>query len=237
MKEKYWFNLQMFDGEGDGAGDGSGTGDGAGGQGNKGGEGDGNKGDKKPFIEFPDEASFMSRVGREAKKAQKEFLKTLGIEKEEDLADIVKAFRENEEKGKTELQRLKDAVEKANKDKDDALTKSQKVALDAEAKVIAIGLGIDPDKVKHALKLADFSEVKVEDGEVDSKTVKAAIEAVIKELPELVKKDGGHGKGGSNFNGNQDELLSMDVIKAMSAEEAEKRMPEIMKFLEKNSKK
>jgi hypothetical protein len=238
MKElkKYLFNLRMFDGE-DGEEPNTGKdNDDENAVGKDNADGGGKKPDK-PFAVFPDEESFMSRVQREAKKINKDFLKSLGVEKESDLKSLLKQKKEEEEAKKSDLEKAKEEAEQAKKNGSDAIERANKVLLTADARVTAAELGIDSKKIAYALKLADFSDVKVEDGEVDNKAVKAALKAVIADLPELVSKPGSS-KGGEDFDekDKSTEGLTVEALKNMSTAEAEKRMPEIMEFLNKNKK-
>ena len=56
----------------------------------------------------------------------------------------------------------------------------------AEALITAGRLGFNPDRVEHAVRIADLSGVKVDDkGKVDTETVKAALSKVLEEIPEF----------------------------------------------------
>jgi len=224
-------------GGGDGGNSGSGTGGQGGNAGGQGGQGGNNNGEgnKTPFAVFPDEASFMSRVKREAKTQVGEFLKGLGFEKEDDLKAIVTAHNTNIENNKTELQKANDAKAAAEALAANTSALLSKTMINSEAKVQALSLGIKPERIDYAMKLADLSGITVTDGAVNGDAIKEALQKVLTELPEL-KGTVVPGAGGGDFgsgNGGGD-LLTWKAIESMSTAEAEKRMPEIMEFMTKN---
>lgn len=99
----------------------------------------------------------------------------------------------------TEQEKLKAAADEAEKKGKAAVDAANQRLITAEAKVQAAALGVNPEKIAYVLKLADLSGADVDDkGEVNAKAVKQAIEAVLKDLPEL--KAGG--QGGPNLGGN-----------------------------------
>ena len=101
----------------------------------------------------------------------------------------------------TEAERLKAEKEEAERKAQDAQTAANQRIINAEAKVLAVSLGVKPERVAYALKLADLSAVEVdENGDPDADAIKAAIEAVINDLPEL-KGTQGPSRSGSEFNG------------------------------------
>lgn len=101
----------------------------------------------------------------------------------------------------TTEERLKAEKEEAERKAQDAQTAANQRIIAAEAKVLAVSLGVKPERVAYALKLADLSAVEVdENGDPDADAIKAAIEAVINDLPEL-KGTQGPSRSGSEFNG------------------------------------
>lgn len=69
----------------------------------------------------------------------------------------------------------------------------------AEARVQAVALGVRPERVAYAIRLADLSGVTMnEDGEPDTESIKTAINAVLKDLPELRGQTADVGGRGSN---------------------------------------
>jgi len=101
----------------------------------------------------------------------------------------------------TAEERLKAEKEEAERKAQDAQTAANQRIIAAEAKVLAVSLGVKPERVAYALKLADLSAVEVdENGDPDADAIKAAIETVINDLPEL-KGTQGPSRSGSEFNG------------------------------------
>lgn len=87
----------------------------------------------------------------------------------------------------------------------------------AEAKVQAAALGVKPDRVSHALKLADLSTITVgEDGEPNAVAIKAALEAVVKDLPEL-KGAQAAARSGGEFNGTSQQPRPQGLAAALRA--------------------
>lgn len=201
---------------------------------NGGGQQPGQDAQKQPFAVFPDEASFMGRVSREAKKQVNELLKGLGIEKEAELKSILQSHRENIEKNKTDLEKAQEAANLATRERDEALNKANRILKTTEAKVQALASGIKPERLDYFLKLVDLESVEVSDGAVDVDSLRGNVEKVLKEFPELKGSQPAASKGGQDFNqGAANNFLTLEAIKNMSAEEAERRLPEIMEFLSK----
>lgn len=106
-------------------------------------------------------------------------------------------------------ERLKAEKEEAEKRAAERVDAANKRAIQAEAKVQAAALGIRPERIAHALRLADLSGVDVDDaGEPDAKTIKTALESVVKDLPEL--KGSGAGRNGGEFSGGDHQPENLD---------------------------
>ena len=175
------FDLQLFAeggaGEGGAAGgEGGGTGGAAGGDGGQGGAAGG-----KTFTQEDIDAIVTKRLAREQKTWEAK------LEDEKKQANM------------TEQEKLKAAAAEAENKGKVAVEAANKRIVAAEARVIAAELGVKSERIGHLLKLADLSGADVDDkGEVNTKAVKQAIEAVLKDLPELA----GGGQGGANLPGN-----------------------------------
>jgi alanyl-tRNA synthetase len=172
--------LQLF--ADDGAG-GAGTGGEGGGAGGAAGSGDGGQGGAaggKTFTQEDIDAIVTRRLAREQKTWETK------LEDEKKKASM------------TEQEKLKAAAEESEKKGKTAVEAANKRIVAAEARVIASELGVKSDRIGHLLKLADLSGADVDEkGEVNTKAVKQAIEAVLKDLPELK----GGGPGGFNLGG------------------------------------
>lgn len=176
-------NLQFFAEGGDGGDGGSGGGgedsQGGTGSGDEGKGDEGNKGNEKNFTQ--------AELNRILAKQKKELLESIEAEKKKAAM--------------TESERLKAEKEEAEKKAKQSMDAANARMVAAEAKAAAIALGVKPDKVTYLLKLADLSAIEpAEDGSIDVKAVNAAIETVLKDLPEL-KGSTGTQQGGSDFSG------------------------------------
>src|SRR5690606_24567870 len=100
----------------------------------------------------------------------------------------------------TEAERLKAEKEEAERRAQEAQQQAAQRLVQAEAKVVAVELGVKPDRIPYVLRLADLSSVDVgDDGVVDAKELRDAIEAVLRDVPEL-KGSMVPGKSGADFS-------------------------------------
>lgn len=131
-----------------------------------------------------------------------------------------------------ETERLK--AEKT--DAEDLVTKTKKATnvriVAAEAKVAALAAGAAPERIAQVLKLADLAGVDVgDDGEPDPTAVKAAIETVKKDLPELFGAPGTTRRSGGDFgqgNTGGQRVYTEAEIAAMTSEEYAKVSDDIL---------
>lgn len=201
-------NLQLFADAGTGsANSGTGTGDaGATGDGAQNNAGtDGQKAGAK-FTQEDLERVATERAKHASNTAMKEYLKQQGVEDAE-IAEAIKDFKAKkaaaEEAAKGDLSKLTQKAEAAEKARLAVMETANKRIVAAEAKVVAVGLGVKSERTDYAVRLADLSKVTVsDDGTVDSAALKAAIEAVLKDLPEL--KGTGSADPASGFRAGSD---------------------------------
>jgi hypothetical protein len=120
---------------------------------------------------------------------------------------------ENEKKkaAMDESERLKLEKEQAETRAIEATTKANQRIINAEAKAIAASAGVKADKLPYLNKLVDLSNVEIdENGNPDTSTIKAAIDGVLKDFPELVGTQGTSRAGadfsGQNMNPNPEDL-------------------------------
>jgi hypothetical protein len=166
LKKRWDFNMQRFNEGGEGgnggqggdggtetASNGSGTGEVAAGGQNNGGQGSGNK---QPAVSFQTQEDYDKAL----QGAVTDYLKSLGIEKAEDLKGIIDAHKQQEEANKTAETKL------AERDAELKTANSTIQSLRVENAFIleAIKQGIDPEKLSDAIRLADLSKVEVTDG-------------------------------------------------------------------------
>ena len=102
----------------------------------------------------------------------------------------------------TEAERLRAEKEEAERRAQEAQQQAAQRLVQAEAKVVAMELGVKPDRIPYVLRLADLSSVDVdENGQVDATALRAAIEAVLRDVPELKGATAAPGKSGADFTG------------------------------------
>ncbi|MED0675798.1 hypothetical protein ABEV55_07915 [Aneurinibacillus thermoaerophilus] len=160
MKKFWMFNIQRFNegGEGGSGGQGGdGTGAGNGGNGGAGSNVGGDNGtNKQPAVSFQTQEDYDKAL----QGAVTDYLKSLGIEKAEDLKGIIDAHKQQEEANKTAETKL------AERDAELKTANSTIQSLQVENAFIleAIKQGIDPKKLSDAIRLADLSKVEITDG-------------------------------------------------------------------------
>lgn len=187
MRDWLWCDLQLFAADDGGAGSSdAGSDDNGGTTGNGGHQ---NAGEPptdggKTFTQDELDAIIAKRLARERKAWEQQ------LEEERKKAAM------------TEGERLRAEKEEAERRAQEAQASANQRLINAEARVQAVTLGIRPERVAYALKLADLSAVDVDDsGNPDEAAIKAALEAVLKDLPELKGAPAPQGPSGADFNG------------------------------------
>jgi hypothetical protein len=184
---------------------------------------------KQPFAIFPDEASFMSRLNREAKKQVSEFVKSLGFEQEVELKELASKHRESIEAQKSEADKLREQLA-AREAQLNEINNTLKLN---EIKNEIIAAGVKPERLNYALKLIDVNSVSFENGQADKTKLTDTINNLVSDFPELRAQNQAP-KAGQDFGqSTTPDLLTMDIIKSMSPEETQRRLPDILKFLSK----
>lgn len=91
--------------------------------------------------------------------------------------------------------------------------------LNAEVKAQASQLGVKAEKLPYLLKLADLSTVEFTDGEPNADQIKAALDAVIKDFPEIVAQaNPTPPRSGVAFNqGTQTDNKAKSLVDALKA--------------------
>ena len=227
------FNLQLFTEGEEGNGD---LGDPKGDEGkeSEGKEGDGL--DTQPFAIFPDKASFMLRVSREAKKlsgqAQKDFLDSMGIESAESLKDILTDYNAKKEKEQTESDKTNAKLLKLQLENTDLQNKITTKMKHSAVKDIAGELGVETKRIARFMKLVDMDTIEIENGVVDTNTIKESLVTILDEFPEF-KGIQSPGKAGNDFSGDQkdDKKLTIEDIKKMSTKQIQENWEEVSKVL------
>lgn len=113
----------------------------------------------------------------------------------------------------SETERLQAEKDAAEKKATDAMDRAHRVLITAEAKAVAAQLGINPDRLTYAVKLADLDGIEVDDeGSADTGAIQKAMEAVLEDLPELkVTKQRDIG-GGTNPGGRPPTNADMNAF-------------------------
>lgn len=156
-----------------------------------------NSGDGKQAGKFFTQEDLDRLIARERRKEREKLLR----EQEEERK---RAQMTAEEKARAEK-------EEAERKAQEAIDRANRRIIAAEAKVIASDLGVKPERISYLLKLADLSSIDVDDnGEPDSKAIREAIEAVLKDLPEL-KGATSTPAAGTDFSGQAGQSKSLDT--------------------------
>jgi len=171
-------------------------------------EGDSGGNEKKGSPPSPkkyDEAELDKIAGERSEaaknKALSDYFKKQGL----DEGDAKKALEEYKAKKASEAptaEKLAEAERKAL----EAVAAANKRIITAEAKALAVTLGVKPDRVPYLLRMADIDGVDIsEDGAVDEKKLKAALEKVLSDIPELKTAEKKPGYKAPNPSGGQAE--------------------------------
>ena len=150
--------------------------------------------------------------------ATKELLEKLGVDSVEALEARVKAAKDAEDAGKTELQRLEDRAKAAEQERDRASALALRSVATARLEGSLRDAGIKPERIPAALKLVDLGSLKVEGTDVSG--VSEAIDSVKTASPEwfgTVKHtapDASQQQGGDKDYRNVDrETVAADLYK------------------------
>lgn len=175
------------DGDGDGGdgsdGDDTGDGDGDGGDDTDSDGDDGDDGDEKKLTQAEVDAILSKRLKDERRKWD---------------ADA-KAAADREKMD--EAQRAQAEKEDAEKRANDAISTANKRLVTADVKTAASAAGVRPERVAAFLRHVDTDDIEVDDdGNVDDKAVKSAVDKALKDVPEF-KAGKGAGKSGGDLNG------------------------------------
>lgn len=237
LKDKLFrtiFNLQMFNEENP---EGGSEGNPEGGDTPKDNEATSSKEKSKPFAIFPDEASFMSRLKREAKKMsennQKELFSKLGVDSFETLQAIITEHNTKLENEKTELQKAQEKAQKLETAYQELLAKLENNTKIDTVKSIATELGVDEKRIARFMKLVDMNMIKIEDGAVTNlEAVKQSMSEILDEFPEF-KGIESKGNLGGDFGGdNKDKTkLTMEDVKKMTTQQIQDNWAEVQKLL------
>lgn len=105
---------------------------------------------------------------------------------EDEMKQAISSFKtqreENSKKQKVDNENLQSQLNEAN-------AELQKVRIESEARIQATELGVDSKTIPYLTKLADFSAVINEKGEIVGDKVKEALNKVLEDVPGLKKQE------------------------------------------------
>lgn len=204
---------------GDAGGQGAGNGEasGASGQGaGDGGSGGEGAGDKATKVEFTDDqkAHIAKLIGEEKAKAEEKGRKAA----EAAAAEATKRAKMDE------ADRLKAEKDDAEKAANEATARANARLIRADAKVAAVGAGVKADRVEAFLRVADLSDVKVnDDGEPDGKAIAKVVSSTLADFPEFKAPKGTGGASGGEHNGNGQPVKPTTLEEAVRAKVSSQR--------------
>ena len=141
-------------------------------------------------------------------------------EKNARQAALKEAETERQRAEMDELERVKAEKEEADQRAAEAQAERDRVLVDAEAKVAILAAGVPAERLTKALRLLDLDGVEVEDGRIDTASVRRAVEALKAEIPELFAVPGPARSGGDfTVAGEGKRSFTAAEVKAMSAAE------------------
>lgn len=123
-------------------------------------------------------------------------LKSVGLDSTDSLKENQKAWKEYQDKNRTEAEKLAAQAKEAG----DKLTAAEARALNAELKAEALAAGVDPKKLDRALKLAASSE---------GETPADKIAGLLKDFPEFKGGAGSQNFGGQSRDQGGDKTAAM----------------------------
>lgn len=142
---------------------------------------------------------------------------------EEETAEQVKRSKMDSE------ERLKLELAEMEKKASDIRVEANRKLMIAELKAQAMAAGVRPDRLDFVARLVDIDSLDTGD-EIDTDALKKAVEALLKEFPEL-SGTSQPGKVGSSFSApSQAQPLTREAIINMTPEERARRMHEIQHF-------
>lgn len=208
LKKLLNYDLQLFaDGDDSGSNDGDNNG-------NNNDDVDHDTDDQNRGEKTFTQSEVSNMMAKEKNEGKRSVLKALGFKSENDAKEAIEKYNKYLEDQKSEADKQKEALDKANNEKDEAI----KRAKNAEDKVACYAIGINPECVDDVLAIAS---TKVSD-EKD-------LETVLKEMKEdkkygsfFVKESSGskHGTGsnaGHSGNEDKEENLGKRLAEARKA--------------------
>lgn len=134
----------------------------------------------------------QARSERAAKAAVTSYFKQQGLS-EQEAQQAFEAYKQQKaqqaEAERNDLQALQQKLAGYEQQESQAMQLANKRLVRAEAMVQAMSLNIRPDRVEHAIRLADLTQVEIdENGRPDEAAIQAALQTVTREIPELLTR-------------------------------------------------
>lgn len=121
--------------------------------------------------------------------ALKAYFKQQGLSQQE-VEQAISSFKEQKAKNTPDITAIQTQLSQAQ-------TLAQKAEVENAAILQAVSLGIDAKTIPYVLKMADFSQVRGQDGAVNEEALKNALNKVLEDVPAL--KPQNHQSGGFQF--------------------------------------
>lgn len=139
----------------------------------------------------------------------KNYFKSQGLSKEE-ADQAMLAYKQQKAANTPDVSALQQELTTAQA----AVVKAQ---VEQQATLQALSLGLDAKTIPYVLKMADLSNVVGQDGKVNEETLKAALNKVLEDVPQLkttVSENQGFQVGGSGQN-NQQQQSSEEKLRTI----------------------
>lgn len=151
-----------------------------------------------PAFDYKKLAGIISGKQTEAEGTiLKNYFKQQGLSKEE-ADQAIAAFKAEKAKNTPDINALQTQLTETKKATEQAM-------IEKEAMIAALGLGLDIKTAPYVIKLADLSNVMVQDGKIDTENVKKALNKVLEDVPQLktnTQATGGFRIGGQGESQN-----------------------------------
>lgn len=138
----------------------------------------------------------------------KGYFKQQGLSQEE-MTEAIAAYKADKAAKTPDINALNDQITQAN-------NRALQAEIQLQAMTLSTEIGVPVSKMQYLLKMADTSAA-VNEGKVDSAKLKEALEAVLKDVPELKgATDNGNGSGfkiGADNNGDKGKTDDAELAK------------------------
>lgn len=183
MRRRIPYNLQFFaadNGGGDGAGSQQSTGD-------NGQQSGANNNAQNQGVDYDKIQQMLDTATAKKENAVlKSYFQQQGLS-EEEVSQAIADFKSNKQQQSQRQQddnvELQNQIAQANAQAEQANAQAEQAQIELEATKVAMALGIDSKTLPYVLKVADFSNIKDKDGKINADNVKAAINAVLEDVP------------------------------------------------------